>query len=127
MLRLIDRYILREILPFVLLSLLVLTAIIFAHEASRFTELLVVSSRKGLPLQALLELMAALAPNILVFTLPISMLVGTLVGLSRLSGDSEIIAMTASGVSRFRLLRPITVLALVTVSAMVYLTFYWLP
>jgi len=126
-LRLIDRYILREILPFVLLSLLVLTAIIFAHEASRFTELLVVSSRKGLPLQALIELMAALAPGILVFTLPISMLVGTLVGLSRLSGDSEIIALTASGVSRFRLLRPVSLLALVTVSAMVYLTFNRLP
>ncbi|MEW6207804.1 MAG: LptF/LptG family permease [Acidobacteriota bacterium] len=124
---LIDRYILREILPFVLLSLLVLTAIIFAHEASRFTELLVVSSRKGLPLQALLELMAALAPGILVFTLPISMLVGTLVGLSRLSGDSEIIALTASGVSRFRLLRPISLLALASVSAMVYLTFNRLP
>lgn len=127
MLRLIDRYVLREILPFVLLSLLVLTAIIFAHEASRFTELLVVSSRKGLPLQALIELMAALAPNILVFTLPISMLVGTLVGLSRLSGDSEIIALTASGVSRFRLLRPISMLALATVSVMVYLTFNRLP
>jgi LPS export ABC transporter permease LptG len=125
--RLIDRYILREILPFVLLSLLVLTAIIFAHEASRFTELLVVSSRKGLPLQALLELMAALVPGILVFTLPISLLVGTLVGLSRLSGDSEIIALTASGVSRLRLLRPISLLALASVSAMVYLTFNRLP
>ena len=50
MLRLIDRYLIREIVPYLLLSLLLLTAIIFFHEASRFSELLVVASRNGLPI-----------------------------------------------------------------------------
>ena len=39
MLRLLDRYLIREIVPYLLLSLLLLTAIIFFHEASRFSEL----------------------------------------------------------------------------------------
>src|SRR5262245_37368035 len=119
MLRLIDRYLIKEIVPYVLLSLLILTAIIFAHDASRFAELLVVSSRNGLPMQALWQVMAALIPGILVFTLPISLLVGTLVGLSRLSGDSEIIALGASGVSRARVLIPVVGIAVVIAGVMV--------
>ena len=96
MLRLIDRYLIREIVPYLLLSLLLLTAIIFFHEASRFSELLVVASRNGLPMQALSRLLTALIPGILVFTLPISLLMGVLVGMGRMSGDSEIVALGAS-------------------------------
>jgi LPS export ABC transporter permease LptG len=124
---LIDRYLIKEIIPYVFLSLLILTAIIFAHDASRFAELLVVSSRNGLPMQALWRVMAALVPGILVFTLPISFLVGTLVGLTRLSGDSEIVALGASGISRTRVLSPIVAIAVVIAAAMVYLTFNVLP
>jgi lipopolysaccharide export LptBFGC system permease protein LptF len=117
----------REVIPFVLLSLVILTGIIFTREASRFTELLIVSSRKGLPMDALWQLMAALVPGIMVFTLPISLLVGTLVGLGRMSGDSEIIAMLASGISRAQILKPISILGLVTVVLMGYITTTLLP
>jgi LPS export ABC transporter permease LptG len=127
MLRLIDRYLIREILPYFLLALLLLTAIIFAHEASRFSELLVVSSRSGVPMEAIGKIMAALVPGIAVFTIPISLLVGTLVGIGRLSGDSEIIALGASGMSRMRILRPVIALALVVAALMLYITFNVLP
>src|SRR5215212_4488349 len=127
MFRLIDRYLIREIVPYLLLSLLLLTAIIFAHEASRFSELLVVASRNGLPMQTLWRVMGALVPSILVFTLPISLLIGTLVGLGRLSGDTEIVAMGAGGISRLRMLMPVVALALVVAAAMVGITFNLLP
>jgi lipopolysaccharide export system permease protein len=127
MFRLIDRYLIREVVPYLLLSLLLLTAIIFAHEASRFSELLVVASRNGLPMQTLWRVMGALIPGILVFTLPISLLIGTLVGLGRLSGDSEIVAMGAGGVSRLRMLMPVVALSLVVAGAMVGITFNLLP
>lgn len=127
MLSFIDRYLIREILPYVLLSLLLLTSIVFLHEASRFSELFVVASRNGLPMLALWRIVAALVPGILVFTLPISLLIGTLVGLSRLSGDSEIIVLGASGISRWRLLRPVVALAMAVAAIMVYISFNLLP
>jgi LPS export ABC transporter permease LptG len=127
MFRLIDRYLVREIVPYLLLALLLLTAIIFAHEASRFSELLVVASRNGLPMETLWRIMGALVPGILVFTLPISLLIGTLVGLGRLSGDSEIVALGAGGLSRLRMLRPVGMLALFIAIVMVYITFNLLP
>jgi LPS export ABC transporter permease LptG len=127
MFRLLDRYLIREIVPYVLLGLMLLTAIIFAQEASRFSELLVVASRNGLPMETLWRLMAALIPGIFVFTLPISLLIGTLVGLGRLSGDSEIVALGASGTSRVRMLVPVVFLSLIVAAAMVYITFNLLP
>ena len=126
-LRLIDRYLIREIVPYLLLSLLLLTAIIFFQESSRFSELLVVSSRNGLPMQAIARLLGALIPGILVFTLPISLLMGVMVGMGRMSGDSEIIALGASGVTRTRMLRPVMLVALLVMTAMVYITFTLLP
>jgi LPS export ABC transporter permease LptG/LPS export ABC transporter permease LptF len=73
------------------------------------------------------QILSALLPNIVVITLPVSLLVGTLVGLGRLSGDSEIIAMGASGISRTQILRPIIAMALVISALMVYLTFNVMP
>lgn len=78
-------------------------------------------------MEAIGKLMAALIPGIAVFTLPISLLVGTLVGLGRLSGDSEIVALVASGMSRFRILRPILLIALAVAVVMAYITFTVLP
>ena len=127
MFRLLDRYLIREIVPYVLLGLLLLTGIIFAQEASRFSELLVVASRNGLPMVTLWRVMSALIPGILVFTLPISLLIGTLVGLGRLSGDSEIVALGASGTSRLRMLVPVLVISIMIAAMMVYVTFNLLP
>src|SRR6266478_4077589 len=127
MFRLLDRYLIREIVPYVLLGLMLLTAIIFAQEASRFSELLVVASRNGLPMETLWRVMSALVPGIYVFTLPISLLIGTLVGLGRLSGDSEIVALKASGTSRLRMLAPVLALSLIIATVMVYITFTLLP
>lgn len=127
MFRLLDRYLIREIVPYILLGIMLLTAIIFAQESSRFSELLVVASRRGLPMETLWRLMSALLPGIFVFTLPISLLIGTLVGLGRLSGDSEIVALGASGTSRVRMLIPVAFLSLVIAGAMVYITFNLLP
>lgn len=127
MFRLLDRYLIREIVPYLLLGLLLLTAIIFAQEASRFSELLVVASRKGLPMETLWGVMSALVPGIFVFTLPISLLIGTLVGLGRLSGDSEIVALGASGTSRVRMLAPVVFLSLIVAAVMMHITFNLLP
>jgi len=51
-------------------------------------------------------------PGVLSFTLPIAVLVGVLIALGRLSADSELIAMTALGMGRRRLLLPVGILAI---------------
>ncbi|MBI4855035.1 MAG: LptF/LptG family permease [Acidobacteria bacterium] len=127
MFRIIDRYIIKEILPYFFLSLLLLTAIIFVHEANRFSELFVIFSRRGLSSRPLLALVISLLPSILVFTLPISLLLGILMGLGRMASDSELVVLRAGGLGRWRLLLPVLLLAIFVSGFTAYNTAYLLP
>ncbi|MEW6730774.1 MAG: LptF/LptG family permease [Acidobacteriota bacterium] len=127
MIGIIDRSITKEILPYFLLSLLLLTAIIFIHEANRFSELFIIFSRRGLDGWPLVELIVSLLPSILVFTLPIALLFGILIGLGRMAADSELIVLRASGVGRWRLFLPIFILAIAVSLLTCYNTAYLLP
>ena len=57
----------------------------------------------------------------------VSLLMGVLVGMGRMSGDSEVVALIASGLPRTRLLRPVILVALIVTGVMLYMTFTWLP
>ncbi|MGA9994699.1 MAG: LptF/LptG family permease, partial [Pyrinomonadaceae bacterium] len=86
-----------------------MTAILFAQQASRFAELLLSIQ---IPFSLVSDVAVALIPNALVFTLPMSVLAGTLIGFSRMGSDSELVAMSAAGVGTWRLLWPALLLGL---------------
>lgn len=106
--RLIRRYILNELLAPFVICLITLTFVVFARELSRLTELLIARSAD---LQTVLKISLSLLPAVLIFTLPMSFLVGTIVGFSRLSSDGEITALRASGIGLFDLLKPTLIFA----------------
>ena len=58
-----------------------------------------------------LQILVTLLPYSLGFTIPMALLVGVLMGLGRLSGDREVVAMQACGISVFRILTPLLLLA----------------
>src|SRR5256885_14926306 len=58
-----------------------------------------------------LKLFLCIFPAVFVFTVPMATLIGVLLGLGRMSADSEIIALTALGIGRRRNLLPGGVLA----------------
>ncbi|MCS6885712.1 MAG: LptF/LptG family permease [Acidobacteriota bacterium] len=123
----IHRYLLKEIIPYFLLSLFLLTAIVFIHEANRFSDLFVLFSRRGLEAWPLVKLMLSLLPGILLFTLPISLLFGILIALGRLGSDSELIVLSACGISRRRILLSPLLLALLVTGIAFYNTATLLP
>jgi LPS export ABC transporter permease LptG/LPS export ABC transporter permease LptF len=123
--RLIERYVLGAILPYLLLALLLLTATLMGQQAGRFGELLVGSS--AVPLTLVWEITAALIPNVLSFTLPMAMLAGTMIGFSRMGSDSELVAMRAAGVGTWRLLWPILCLGALLSLATLFINFELMP
>ena len=116
--RLVERYIVGAILPYLLLALLLLTAILFAQQAGRFAELLVSTH---IPPDLLAKIVSALLPNVLIFTLPMAVLSGTIIGLSRMGSDSELVAMRAAGMGTWALLWPILTIGLMATAATFYL------
>jgi LPS export ABC transporter permease LptF/LPS export ABC transporter permease LptG len=107
--KLIARYVAQGALPYVLLSLVLLTAILFTQQAGRFAELAIYTD---LPISLAGEIAAALLPSVLVLTLPIAVLAGIVIGFARMGSDSEIVAIRAAGVGTWSLLWPALVIGL---------------
>src|SRR5258708_19348086 len=107
--RILDRYIVREVFRHALLGLAVFTFVFFVPQLVRLMELFVRHASSG---AQILKLFVCILPGVFVFTLPIATLIGVLLGLGRMSADSEIIALTALGIGRRRILLPVGVLAL---------------
>jgi lipopolysaccharide export system permease protein len=76
---------------------------------------------------AFLRLIALLFPFAISFALPMGMLTGVLLTLGRLSADSEITAMRASGISVSRLARPVFILAGLCALLGLYVNFDSMP
>ena len=108
MLKTLDRYVIREILPPLFLSLLIFTFILTLPPVMEYLESLV---SKGVPWGTAAKIMLTLVPQALGLTIPMALLVGLLIGLGRMSGDREAVALLACGVSPYRLLRPVLVVA----------------
>jgi len=104
----IDRCVWLEVLPPFAIALLLMTFLVFAREFGRIVDLLI---RKSVPPSTVLGLCASLLPGILIFTLPMALMVGVLVGFSRMSTESEVVAFVGNGISVARLLRPVVTIA----------------
>ncbi|HEY6904041.1 MAG TPA: LptF/LptG family permease [Candidatus Acidoferrales bacterium] len=120
--RLLDKYIAREVVSHATLGLSVFTFIFFVPQLTRLMELVV---RHTESFATVLLLIVCTLPPVLGFTLPMAVLVGVLIGLGRLSADSEIVALHASGVSLRRLLLPIGAIASLG-AILTLLTTFWL-
>jgi lipopolysaccharide export system permease protein len=122
--RLIERYVLGALMPYLLLALLLLTATLMGQQASRFGELLVGA---GVPVALIWEILAALIPNVLSFTVPMAMLAGTMIGYSRMGSDSELVALRAAGVGTWRLVWPVLLLGALLSVATLLIVFNLMP
>jgi LPS export ABC transporter permease LptF/LPS export ABC transporter permease LptG len=120
----LDRYILTEILGPLGLGFLVYTFILLIRFLFQSAEMII---RRGLPSSIVGELLVLTLPNIVVLTLPMSLLFGILIAVGRLSSDSELVAMRSSGISLLTLYRPILFLSAIFTLLNTVLMVYTLP
>lgn len=107
--RLIGRYVFREILTSSILGTLLATFVIFLHFADRLFQALLGSNPTP---ETIIKLLALALPPVLPFTIPFGVLIGILIGLGRLSGDGEIVALRAAGVSSRKVIAPVLLFAM---------------
>ncbi|MGB2679282.1 MAG: LPS export ABC transporter permease LptF [Candidatus Acidiferrum sp.] len=122
--RILDRYIVLEVIRHALLGLIIFTFVLFVPKLVRLMELFVRHSGSGSQIGVLF---LCIVPNILVFTIPMAVLIGVLLGLGRMSMDSEIIALTALGISRRRILWPVGALAAIGAALTLVMTLWLAP
>jgi LPS export ABC transporter permease LptG/LPS export ABC transporter permease LptF len=106
--RIFTRYILREVVSYALLGGALFTFVLFMRDLGKILELVV---RASASLTDVARIFAYTLPNALTLTIPMAVLVGILLGLSRLASDSEITAMRAAGMGALDFVRIVSIVS----------------
>ncbi len=123
--RILDRHILAELAGPFIFGVAAFTSLMFAgKELFQVTQLM---AEYHAPVWRAVQLIALNLPGIVVLTLPMSMLLATLLGFGRLSSDSETVALFAGGVSIYRIVVPVIVMAAVVTAGSFALNEYVAP
>lgn len=94
---LLFRYVVREMTGPFLFGLAAFTILFFSVETLMGVARMVVESKAGM--NVILEYLANRLPQVIVFTCPMAVLLAGLLAFGRLSGESELTAMKAAGIS----------------------------
>ena len=106
---LISKYLVLAVLPYFAFSWLLLSVILFVQQASRFSDIFF---SVNIPATLMWQLTIALVPNVIAFTCPMAMLVGTVIGLAKMQTDSELVAIRAAGVGNLQITVPVAILGI---------------
>ena len=120
----VTSYIFKEIARHSILGLLIFSFVLYVPHINRLLELV---ARRNLSVTTLLELFLLPLPNIFIITIPMAVLVGILIGLSRMASDGEIVALRASGVSSGRIVMPALLYAALGWILASSTSLYWAP
>jgi LPS export ABC transporter permease LptF/LPS export ABC transporter permease LptG len=110
-LKIFSRYILSEVVQHAAIGVALFTFVIFMRDLGRLLEIVV---RDSAPLPSVAQLFLLTLPVACTITIPMGLLLGILIGLSRLAADSEVTAMRASGLGAWRFVRIVAVFAVAT-------------
>ncbi len=106
-----DRYLINELIPPFLFGMGLFTSLVLT--VGKLFELMRLAVDEGLPATLVLKVIVLSLPHSMAFAFPMSVLLATLLTYSRLSNDSELIALRSCGVSLYRLLLPAIIMSFV--------------
>lgn len=120
----IGRYIFRQTAGALVLILLTLTLIVWMTTALRQISLM---TDHGQSFLIFLKITMLAMPNLITIVIPVALLIAALHVLNRLSGDSELIVLSASGSTNWRVVRPLLYLSLLVSGFVVFSNAYLSP
>ncbi|MGD2279406.1 MAG: LptF/LptG family permease [Candidatus Omnitrophota bacterium] len=104
--KIINRYLLKELGGPFLASLVISTFILAAGNIIQSADLIM---NKGVEAGQVFKIFILFLPYVLIFTIPISVLSAVLLGFGRLSSDNEVIALRVSGISLYKIAFPVVI------------------
>ncbi|UCF80693.1 MAG: LptF/LptG family permease [Acidobacteriota bacterium] len=120
----LDRYLFKEILGPTCLGFAIYTLAMLLNQFPRLAE---IAAKRGVSLWVIAKMLLSSLPSIAVLTVPMAFLVGLLIAFSRMSADSEITALRASGVSYARIFRPAWKLGVLFALVTLVMTLFGMP
>lgn len=117
-------YLTAELLGPFFAGMVIINAILFLGKLS---SLLDVIFGLGIDFADFIRISFYLLPNLLLFSIPMASTLGVIIAITRMTGDNEILAMKASGISIYRLLVPVVIVALFTTGLTALTSIYLIP
>ncbi len=121
---LIERYIFKFAFLTFVISLVVLTAVIWLTQAMKQFDLM---TDKGQTLLIFFRLTGLFIPSMVMVIAPISLFMATLFSLNKLNSDSELVVAASAGLSPFQLFRPFAALMLLTTAFCAFISLWAMP
>ena len=109
----------KEILLFSFISVFAFTGLLLTLRMLKFASLIV---NKGVEVSQIATVFVSIIPTFLEIAIPLAALLGVMLAFARLSGDSEIIVMRASGISFTQFLGPVLLFGIVAALLCLYVT-----
>lgn len=120
----VNRYVFKECLINTLLCLAVFVSILLTGRVLKLANLII---NKGVDLYHVVLVFVNIIPTFLELAIPLSILLGVMMSINRLSLDSELVVLKSSGLSIKKLLPPVLVLGLIGTLICYFITFYLRP
>ena len=108
--KVLDRYIIKQVIEVFIMGIIVFTSIIFASDT--FITLIKQITLYGIPFKIAFMIIILNLPSVFVMTIPMGVLLATVMTLNKLSLLSEITVMRSCGIGLNRIARPIFVFAI---------------
>ncbi len=115
--RILNNYITKSFLVVFIMSIFVLTFGMLGGRIAQFLKVII----NGLPFSTFLEAVYYMLPTILTYTIPWAVLAGVMLVFGRLSADSELTVMRASGISILQIVSPIIVMVILITAFCAYM------
>jgi len=122
--RLLYTYLINQVLAPFYASLVILTSILFL---SKLIPILDIILDYNIRLDDFIRLYAYFTPQLLLFALPMSSMMGVILGTTHLNNENEIMVLKASGISLYRMLPPVIIVALSTALLTGFISIYLIP
>lgn len=120
----ISKYILKECLVFFTLSLVIFTGLLLTVKILKLTSLVI---HKGVLLSQVLKVILSIIPTFFEIAVPLAGLLGAMLAFARLSGDSEIVVMRATGISFYQILSAPIIIGVLLLVSNLYISNYLKP
>ncbi|MBN1363537.1 MAG: LPS export ABC transporter permease LptF [Syntrophaceae bacterium] len=122
--KIIDRYIFKEIASSFIIIIFVLTFVLLMGKMLQIMDLFV---NKGVSFSSIVKIIIYLMPYFLLFTIPITLLISTLIAMGRLSSDNEITAFKTSGISLLQLYYPVAIASFIAFIFTIIMSYFIVP
>lgn len=120
----LSNYVLRQLVGPIALFAFLLTAVVWLSQSLRLLDLVI---NRGQSAPTFFYLTILMLPSLLVIILPIAFFAAALYGLNKLNSDSELVAMSAAGYSRWQLASPVLAAALLVMAVSYLCSLYLMP